>query len=66
MSGYEALLMTILAEKLRIFVFAFPGLIIVFNLKRRRTAMDELNMRSIFQENDVICVSPVTLSCLNF
>ncbi|KAI5316054.1 hypothetical protein L3X38_045230 [Prunus dulcis] len=25
------------------------------NLTRRRTALDELNMRSIFEENDVIC-----------
>ena len=27
--------------------------------QRRRTAVDELNMRSIFEENDVICVSAI-------
>ena len=33
-----------------------------YDWQRRRTALDELNMRSIFEENDVICVSPVYLS----
>ena len=28
-------------------------------LQRRRTAVDELNMRTIFEENDVVCVSPL-------
>jgi exosome complex component RRP4 len=28
-------------------------------IQRRRTAVDELNMRSIFEENDVICVSAI-------
>lgn len=30
---------------------------LIFFYQRRRTAVDELNMRSIFEENDVICVS---------
>ncbi|RZR99861.1 hypothetical protein BHM03_00029490 [Ensete ventricosum] len=30
--------------------------------KRRRTAVDELNMRSIFEENDVICVSKISVA----
>ncbi|XP_056170413.1 exosome complex component RRP4 homolog isoform X3 [Syzygium oleosum] len=29
-------------------------------IQRRRTAEDELNMRSIFEENDVICASQIS------
>jgi hypothetical protein len=28
-------------------------------IQRRRTSVDELNMRNIFVEHDVVCVSPV-------
>lgn len=35
--------------------------------QRRRTAVDELNMRTIFEENDVICVCtiPHFLACID-
>ncbi|XP_019163468.1 PREDICTED: exosome complex component RRP4 homolog [Ipomoea nil] len=41
--------------KLKYRLSHFVSNVFFFNFQRRRTAVDELNMRSIFEEHDVVC-----------